>query len=258
LNKLEICQEVNKLCLKTENQEEFLTILHQILLSKIDKEKTKNYTRIIPNMGKFYGVPKPSLWIIARELGKFIQKNPDKAEDLFSALWEEGSFEAKQITAKTLEKFAPKHPERTLNFIKSILNDLDNWSVCDCLAMYGVEPIVYNQAELILPLSEKCVKSSNKWIRRFGVVTLRGYKKIKIIDKVFTILGTVMEDDDKDVMKVVAWVLREISKGKPNEVAKFLAEWSENGEKKSTKWIIKEGMKKLPDEKQKEISNIII
>jgi len=67
--------------------------------------------------------------------------------------------------------------------------------------MCGLEPIVYQSPELILPLSEKRSKSENKWIRRFGVVSLRGYKRIQITDKVFEILDLVMEDKDKDIKR---------------------------------------------------------
>ncbi len=77
-------------------------------------------------------------------------------------------------TKEVLEKFGPKNSKICLDFVSSVLDDLDNWSVCDNLAMFGVEPIVYSNPELVLPLSERWMKSNNKWIRRFGVVTLRG------------------------------------------------------------------------------------
>jgi 3-methyladenine DNA glycosylase AlkD len=69
--------------------------------------------------------------------------------------------------------------------------------------MCGVEPIVYSNPELILPLSEKWIKDENKWIRRFGVVSLRGYKRIQITDKVFEIIDLIMDDKDKDVKEIL-------------------------------------------------------
>ena len=76
----------------------------------MDEEATKNYKRIIPDTGRFYGVPKPALVLIASEIGKFIQKESTKAEGLLEVIWGEGSFESKQIAGKSLEKFGPKHP----------------------------------------------------------------------------------------------------------------------------------------------------
>ncbi|MBA7631717.1 hypothetical protein ES703_39252 [subsurface metagenome] len=55
-------------------------------------------------------------------------------------------------TKEVLEKFGPKNPKICLDFVSSVLDNLDNWSVCDNLAMFGVEPIVYSNPELVLLL----------------------------------------------------------------------------------------------------------
>jgi len=238
---------------RVDKPEEFTKGLQELLESFVDEEATRNYRRIIPDTGKFYGVPKPTLRVIASEVGKFIRKEPAKAKGLLKVTWAEGSFEAKQIAGKSLEKFGPKNPKICLDFVSSVLPDLDNWSVCDNLAMFGVEPIVYSNPELVLPLSERWIKSNKKWIRRFGVVTLRGYKRVKTADKVFRILDMVMEDDEKDVKRSVSWVLREITKKNPDEVAEFLTKWTKANPSKNARWIIKDGMTKLPKEKQTEI-----
>ncbi|MDI6603503.1 MAG: DNA alkylation repair protein, partial [Patescibacteria group bacterium] len=117
--------------------------------------------------------------------------------------------------------------------------------------------IVYSNPELILPLSEKWSKSENKWLRRFGVVTLRGYKKVKTTNKVFKILDSIMDDGEKDVKKAVSWVLREITKKNPDEVSKFLIKWAKTNPNRDTRWIIKDGMKKLSKENQSKILSIL-
>jgi len=174
---------------KIDKPKEFTKGLQKLLKSFVDEEAIKNYQRIIHDTGKFYGVPKPVLGVIASEIGKFIQREPINAEGILRVIWVEDSFEAKQIVGKSLEKFGPKNPKICLNFVSSVLDDIDNWSVCDNLAMFGVEPIVYSNPELVLPLSERWRKSNNKWIRLFGVVTLRGYKRVKTTDKVLRLLG---------------------------------------------------------------------
>ena len=257
MNKSQIQERTKKLLEKADKLKEFTTELQELLKSYVDRDATKNYQRIIPDTGKFYGVPLPILRIIAAEIGKFIQKEPTKALSLLEAIWNESSFEARQIVGKSLEKFGPKNPQICLDFISSVLPDLDNWAVCDNLAMCGVEPIVYSNPELVLPLSEKWIKDKNKWIRRFGVVSLRGYKKIKITDKVFRILDQVMEDEDKDIKKAVSWILREITKKNLDEVAKFLIKWAKANPSKDAKWVIKDGMKKLSNNEQKKILELL-
>ena len=69
-----------------------------------------------------------------------------------------------------MKKFGPKNPELCLDFVSSILPDLDNWSVCDTVAMSGVEPIVYSNPEFVLPLSEK-------WGKRKG--NIKNLERIK-------------------------------------------------------------------------------
>ncbi|MHA1379132.1 MAG: DNA alkylation repair protein [Candidatus Helarchaeota archaeon] len=257
MEKDEIQKKTNEILEKINNPEEFIGELQILLKTLIDKNATRNYEKIIPNTGKFYGVPKPILWIIATEIKKFIKKKPDSTINLLKLIWSEGSFEARQIVGKSLEKFGPENPENSLDFVNSLLSDLNNWSICDCLAMYGIEPIVISNAGLVLPHTEKWINNKNKWIRRFGVVTLRGYKKIKITKKVFNILDLIMEDKEKDVKKATSWILREITKGNPDEVRIFLTNWAKKSNNKDTKWIIKDGMKKLTNKEQAAISKLL-
>ncbi len=257
MDKSQIEKRTKEILEKSDNPKQFTQELQILLKSLVDKQATKNYQRIIPQTGKFYGVPKPVLWLIATEVGKFIQKELTKAGKLLEVIWAEGSYEAKQIAGKSLERFSSKNPKICLDFISSILADIDNWSVCDSLAMYAVEPIVYSNPELVLPLSEKWTKNTNKWIKRFGVVTLRAYKKVKTSDKVFKILDMVMEDKDKDIKKAASWILREITKKDSEEVVNFLIKWAKSSPNKDTSWIIKDGMKKLPSDKQREISRLL-
>jgi 3-methyladenine DNA glycosylase AlkD len=257
MDKSQIQKRTKELLEKAEKPKEFTKRLQELLVSYVDRDATKNYQWIIPDTGKFFGVPLPILRVIAAEIGKFIQKEPTRAKLLLETIWNEGSFEARQIAGKCLEKFGQKNPEISLDFVSSVLHDLDNWAVCDNLAMFGVEPMVYSNPELVLPLSENGIESKNKWIRRFGVVTLRGYKKVQTTNKVFEILGLVMGDNEKEIKKAVSWVLREITKRNLNEVAEFLTGWAKTSPGRDARWIIKDGMKKLPKEKQTEILAIL-
>ncbi|NOR77255.1 MAG: hypothetical protein GQ523_02230 [Methanophagales archaeon] len=218
VDKSQIQKGTKELLEKAEKPKEFTRGLEELLKSLVDEKATKNYQRIIPDTGKFFGVPLPILRVIAAEIGKFIQKEPTEAKLLLETIWNEGSFEARQIAGKCLEKFCQKNPEICLDFVSSVLHDLDNWAVCDNLAM-------------------------------FGVVTLRGYKKVQTTNEVFEILDLVMEDNEKEIKRAVSWILREITKRNPDEVAEFLTGWAKANPGKDAMWIIKEGMKKLPKEK---------
>jgi len=65
-----------------------------------------------------------------------------------------------------------------------------------------------------------------------------------------------MKEEDKDVKKAIGWALREITKKDPESVLEFLQKWSKV-EDKNTKWIIKEGMKKLSNKEQEKLKTLI-
>jgi len=115
-----IQKRTKELLEKAETPEEFTKGLRELLKSYVDRDATKNYQRIIPDTGKFFGVPLPILRVISAEIGKFIQKAPTRAQLLLETIWSEGSFEARQIAGKSLEKFGPKNPKICLDFIFSI------------------------------------------------------------------------------------------------------------------------------------------
>jgi len=240
-----------------DNPQEFCKKLYAIFKSNVDKKTLVNYQRIIPKMGKTFGTPLPILRIIAVELGKYGQKNPQSVLSILKILWKNGSFEEQQIVGKVIEQMAKKHPKECLNLIPSFLPTIDNWANCDNLACFGMEPIIISNTDEVLSLCEKWVEDKNKWIRRFGVVTLRAYKLMPISNKVFKILDSVMKENDPDVKKSVSWILREITKKNPEPIFEFLIKWAKTNPNKDTIWIIKDGMKKLDEKKQGKILGLL-
>ncbi|MEW5759700.1 MAG: DNA alkylation repair protein [Candidatus Thermoplasmatota archaeon] len=250
MSKNKIQSQLKELLKETNKPEEFVSRLHRILQAYSDEELSSSYRNLVPEMGKAFGTPKPVLVIIADELGKYGQKNPQPIFSILKPLWENGSYEERDIVGKTIERLGKKYPDECLKLIPSFLGDLDNWSVCDVLAGMGMRPLVISRQKEVLSLCEKCVKDKNKWIRRFGVVTLWSFKKIPAPPKVFNVLNQVMADRDKDVKKSVAWILRQMSYKNPKEVAKFLTTWIDGNPNKDTRWIIKNSVKKLSKQEQ--------
>ena len=66
-----------------------------------------------------------------------------------------------------------------------------------------------------------------------------------------------MEDEERDVKKAVAWILREITKGNSDDVARFLERWAGANPGKDARWVIKNGLKKLGSGEQKKISRLL-
>jgi len=79
MDKSQIQKRTKKL-IEKDKPKEFTRGLQELLKSYVDREATKNYQRLIPDTGKFYGVPLPFLRVVAAEIGKFIKKEPSKAK----------------------------------------------------------------------------------------------------------------------------------------------------------------------------------
>lgn len=59
MNKSQIQEGTKRLLEKSEKPKEFRKRLQELVKSFMNKDATKNYQRIIPGTGKFFGVPFP-------------------------------------------------------------------------------------------------------------------------------------------------------------------------------------------------------
>ena len=116
MDKSQIRKRTKELLETAEKPKEFTKGLQELFKSYVDRDATKNYQRIIPDTGKFFGVPLPILRVVAAEIGNFIQKEPTEALSLLETIWTEGSFEARQI-AEFLTKCAKANPNKDARWI---------------------------------------------------------------------------------------------------------------------------------------------
>ena len=61
MDKSQIQKRTKELLEKTDKPKVFTARLQELLKSYVDRDATKNYQRIIPDTGKFFGVPLPIL-----------------------------------------------------------------------------------------------------------------------------------------------------------------------------------------------------
>jgi len=253
MNKEALRQASAALADKLSQPEEFVAALHCLLKAQADEKAFANYRRIIPKMGTTFGTPLPVLRIIATEIARQGKKEPQSVLALLKTLWDNGSFEERQIVGKVIEQMAGKYPAECLALVPGFLPTLDNWANCDNLACFGMEPIALQMTDRVLSLCEQWVRDENKWLRRFGGVVLRAFAKADLPEQAFDILALVMRERDSDVKKAVAWVLRDLSERHMARVFKFLLGWAQSDPSRDTVWMIKDGMKKLPADQQQQL-----
>ena len=238
---------------KLSQPEAFVAGLHRLLEAHADEKAAANRRRIIPEMGTTFGTPLPVLRVIAAEIARQGTKEPHSVLPLLKTLWDNGSFEERQIVGKVMERMAKKYPAECLALVPGFLPTLDNWANCDNLACFGMKAIALQMADEVLSLCEQWMQDENKWIRRFGVVVLRAFQKTDLPERALEILGLAMTERDSDVKKGVAWMLWDLSKRHAAHVFEFLLGWAQSHPNRDTMWMIKNGMKKLPADQQQQL-----
>jgi 3-methyladenine DNA glycosylase AlkD len=180
--------------------------------------------------------------------------NEDWKFERLMALWKEGKRDERLIVISALEKVSKKDYENSKQFVLNVLEDISDWEICDQLALKVIVNLAVQNQKEIFSLLDQWIKSKKKWIRRLAVATIPPYIRAeKTESKVcLQLLAKVMREEDKDVKKAIGWALREITKKAPKSVFRFLKNWAKIKDK-NTKWIIRNGMKKLAKEKQKAI-----
>ncbi|HDD64442.1 MAG TPA: hypothetical protein ENF53_04725 [Thermoprotei archaeon] len=99
----------------------------------------------------------------------------------------------------------------------------------------------------VFQLLKEWTSSNNKWVRRRAMASIATYIRAKPDDAEYClkIVENLMEEEDKNVRKAVAWALREISKRDPEAVYNFLIKYA-SSQNRNTKWIVRSGSRKLP------------
>ncbi len=212
----------------------------------------------------------PVLITIGKKLGGFLISDPNKfryLEDLWSLSSSENHSlpqglitgrENRLITIGALSVLSKNHYEECKNFVFNILDTINDWETCDQLALRVIVNLAVQDPNDTFSLLNEWVRSENKWVRRLAVATIPPFIRAKKTESELCLrfLDNTMTETDRDVIKAIGWALREISKKDPVSVYFFLKKWVDV-DNQNTRRIIREGMKKLPPEKQDELNTIL-
>lgn len=182
--------------------------IQKTLVAKADKNYLPFFNKIVPGKQKMYGVKTPDLNMIAQQFksGSF---------ELAEELWKAGALEERIIAIKIIEKTGKTDPAKTLRLFKSFSRGIDNWAVCDGMGMQFLRGIVKTHATEIFSLAETFSNSENFWQRRLSLVMIEWYTRMKEYHPQIKKLVKKLENDEEYyVKKAVAWICRNLTKGK--------------------------------------------
>ncbi|MFH1428618.1 MAG: DNA alkylation repair protein [Candidatus Margulisiibacteriota bacterium] len=209
------------------------------LKSLSDPKAVEGMARFGINSENTFGVSVPDLRAIAKAAGKDHQ--------LALELWESGIHEAR-ILASMVDVFKEVTEEQAEAWVK----EFDSWDVCDqCIMnLFRYLPSAYQKAI-------EWGRREEEFVRRAGFAMMAslaiGDKKAddKLFEAFFSLIVEKSDDERNFVKKAVNWALRQIGKRSfdLNKKAIQVAEKIDRFNSKSAKWIAKDALRELTDEK---------
>ncbi|MFX0091515.1 MAG: DNA alkylation repair protein [Candidatus Hodarchaeota archaeon] len=250
-----------------EREKSFVKELETLLMPLSKNLTPKEIAKlriIIPTKEEFQMVGTPILEKVVRGLHLYWKQHEvNFPYKLLKELWNNRYHEYKVIVAKVLEKLGKNYPLEVLEFIEERIQDIDVWDISDQLAMFGTRQIVFKHPEIILPYSQRWVRSDLKWSQRLGVtiwIVLSREKKFELDQSAFEpvakIIDVVVNSEDADVSKGVSWTLRELTKKNPELIFKYILSKTPPENRKIAK-TLRDGAKKLPNEMNKKLKNVL-
>lgn len=187
---------------------EQLKEIQQKLKANASEKVLASHKKFVPGLAKAYGVPMPVLNTLASEYkaGGFA---------LVEALWKAGMNEERALAAKLLGKIARQDAAKTLTLVDQFSTEINDWAVCDALAMQSVKPLVKSHAKEIFTLAKNLNASANLWQRRLSLVLIEYYTREEQHHTAIGKLITALENDPEYyVKKALVWIKRNFTKGR--------------------------------------------
>ncbi len=175
---------------------------------------------------EFLGVDAAGLRATAREI---VDRRPELDHDqltaLVRALWEEPVFELRALGVALLERRPGLLGADDLGLIEELLRRSGTWALVDWICTKVASPVVARSPGTWRVL-ERWSRDGDFWVRRAALLAqlpeLRGGRGD------FTLFARLAERmlDEREffIRKAIGWVLRDVSKKRPELVFAFLAE----------------------------------
>jgi 3-methyladenine DNA glycosylase AlkD len=193
---------------------------------------------------RFYGTTMPD---IRGATNDFARANPDlsrgELREIVDELWSTDVFELRSGGIALLSKYAALLEERDLPWLIGFVRESKTWAHVDWLATDVIGGLVGDSKTALrrLPI---WARDDNFWVRRTALLTqLRPLSHEGGDFKLFArIAAPMLGEREFFIRKAIGWVLREVSKKRPELVFEFLRDHREE----VSSLTLYEGAKYLP------------
>jgi 3-methyladenine DNA glycosylase AlkD len=199
--------------------------LKRQLRALADPEFKSSQQRFFKEAVRGLGVRTPAVRKLASEAAKEYRTARFSFDEILAiseGLWRSGIIEERALALIVISKFQRQLTRSHWTRFDRWVDDLTNWAETDGLSCEILAPLLRKEPRLVGHLPS-WTRSPNRWRRRAAAVSLvRLVRRGEQHDAAFDICGRLADDRDDMVAKGIGWLLKEISRTKPQMVADFL------------------------------------
>jgi 3-methyladenine DNA glycosylase AlkD len=202
---------------------------------------------------EFIGVAAKPLRAVART---FLADHPEIDRDAFlqlvQVLWQRPVFELKAVAVALLERLTDDLVIDDLELVEMLLRRSHTWALVDWLCTKVASPLVERDPEAVRLILERWSRDEDFWIRRASMLAQLPALRAGGGDfELFASFASRMVGEKEFfIRKAIGWVLRDVSKKRPELTYGFLSEHVHE----VSGLTLREGSKYLPGRQREKLS----
>jgi 3-methyladenine DNA glycosylase AlkD len=226
--------------------------LHRQLRTVGDEERARGAKAYLKSDLEFIGVAAKPLRVVARE---FLERHPgidhSQLTELVRSLWEQPVFEMRAVAVALLERRIRSLDVADLDLVEELLRRSHTWALVDWLCTKVAAPVVESDLESTTPFLERWSTDDDFWLRRASLLAQLPALRAGGGDfELFASFAAEMVGENEFfTRKAIGWVLRDVSKKRPQLAYEFLSEHIHE----VSGLTLREGSKYLPETQRDEL-----
>ncbi|HEY8177214.1 MAG TPA: DNA alkylation repair protein [Candidatus Limnocylindria bacterium] len=169
-----------------------------------------------------------TVWQIRAEVKAAVRAAPaldhDQLLGLVEALWARPVFERRMAATVLLEMRTDLLSAADLATIEHLLRESLTWALVDGLAVDVVGAVLAADPDRTGPVLDRWSTDGDFWIRRSALLAwLRPLRRGAPLDRFLGYADAMLDEKEFFIRKAIGWVLRDVGKRRPSEVADWLA-----------------------------------
>jgi 3-methyladenine DNA glycosylase AlkD len=187
-----------------------------------DPERAEGEKRYLKSDLNFFGASLAHIRSVSRSAENDGHLEHDDLVELVRELWRKPVFERRMAAVVLLELHASELDPKDLTDIEALIRESKTWALVDGLAGDVVGEIALRHR--IKQKLDRWAKDDDFWVRRSSLLAeLKPLKKGADFKPFAARADALLDETEFFIRKAIGWVLREMSKKRPQEVYDWIA-----------------------------------